>query len=366
MRSLKTIAIFAILWNVVSFSGMQAASLHMSKFNLGQPFYRSISVLSFSSQTQDSGLISVKFHDRNGKLLEVKEGLRVKRGDWISCSNNFCVQDIYKLPISLEKYSCFIEVNFVSLAGTVFLNSREKWGGCVPLPALPDTKHLPDFSFPQDAYLAEDGSIEIKNSGKNHPELNLSVWGFLKDREGNLIWKGRYQENVIIQPQGSLLVHFDNSLKTWQRELACTGFFVIDPGSAALERSKINNYWEVEFGACEELPSEERGDRIDFIPITLIENGNLFLSAKNQGRLPFLEATSHLETQIRYLGINRELVFEKTYFTAPSIYGFGGTKEVVLDAIPAGVCHIQIELNPKLTIKENDYLNNRIEIKICE
>lgn len=357
---------FLGLIGLAVFSFANAASLHISRVSLGQPFYRSIKILSMSSQNQDTGNIAIKFLDKNGKTLQIENGLKVKRMDWESCSLGFCIHNLYELPLPLEKYSCSIEFNFVSSAGISILTSRENWGDCISAPALPGEKFLPDFTFPNNAYLSDEGSIEIKNIGSSHSELSLSVWGFLKDREGNFIWSGNYQANVVIQSQGKLLITFEESFKLWQKKLACSGMLIIDPSASSFERSKLNNLLTFEFGECEIPPTEARGDKIDFLPVVLVENGVLKLDAKNQGRLPFLGETSHLEASIRYLGSKRELIFKKTFFTSSRIYGFGDSKKVVSDVIPAGTCFIEIELNPNLTIKENNYLNNRTELKICE
>src|SRR5690606_20366221 len=103
-----------------------------------------------------------------------------------------------------------------------------------------------------------------------------------------------------------------------------------------------------------------------FVPEAKVENGTLSLFATNNGRLPYIERTTRLETRIRYLDENEEFLHRKTVFTVPAIYGFGDSKEVIRDQVPEGTCFIEIELNPNLTIKESNYINNRIELKICE
>lgn len=369
MRSLKAIAVIALTLSTligVVISSAEAVTLQISKSNLGQPFYRSINKLSLSSSNSEQGSVTVKFLNRNELALEVQENIKVKKADWVPCSGGKCIFNIYELPFSLEKYSCSIEVKFLSPSGQAHLISKEIWGDCVAMPAIPDTKYLPDFVFPEGAYFSENATIDLLNIGSNYLQKPLIVWGVLKDSESNVIWKGINSNLVTINSHDTYMVDFQSELKTWQNRLACTGEFFIEPEFNTFERSKLNNSLQIEYGSCEDVPSEARGDKIDFEPFAEIVNGVLSLQAVNNGRLPYLEETTRLESYIRYLNQDRQIIFKKNLFTAPKIHGFGDAKEVIQDAIPAGTCSVEIELNPNLTIKESNYINNRIELKVCE
>lgn len=354
------------LIGLYAISRAEAISLQISKSNLGEPFYRSVSKLRLVSENSETGNVSVKFLDRNGIGLESRENIKIRKADYISCSNGFCSVEFYELPLSIEKHTCFLEVRFSSPAGQIYLNTKDSWGDCGTLPAVPDRKFLSDFVFSESAYFSESGTIEIQNIGAAFLEKPLSIWGLLRDAEGKIIWKGSYSGAVTINSQEQLTIDFQQAPNAWQNHLACSGHFFIEPEFSFFERSKLNNNVEVEYGHCEEVPSEVKGDKIDFEPLAEVAEGILSLKAINKGRLPYIEQTTRLESNIRFLNQFRQLIIMKNLFTKPKIYGFGDKKEIARDVLPDGTCFVEIELNPNLTIKESDYINNRIELKVCE
>ena len=341
------------------------ASLRISKLYIGQPFYRTVAILNIESPNPDPGRVSVVFKDAHGLMLENKNDIKVKRSDY-SCTNSQCSVLFYELPISLEKHTCSLEIRFSSLSGELLFNSQERWGHCQKLTPIPETKFLPDLHFTTEAYFSNEASIEIKNSGSILDQKNLYVWGLLRDKLGEIIWDGQYQSKTTLKNQESINISLGNPPKAWQKHLACTGNVFIDSESELIERTKLNNSTKVDFGNCEEPPSEAAGDKIDFVPVPEFKDGILVIEAKNDGRLPFLNPTTSLEVSIHYLGPQNEIIFSKTRFIGSRIYGFGDSKFISENLIPDGVCTIVVELNPNLIIKEDSYINNRISLNICE
>ncbi len=351
---------------LVQARNVQNISLQISQKYLGAPFYRSRFQLSLNSSSMQTGNVSVKFLDKYARPLDIKDGIKIKRSDYSSCANGRCRADIVELSLALEKHSCFIEVNFSSPAGQVYLSETHEWGDCLSAPVSPNPKYLPDFSFPESAYFSDDSTIEIQNIGNGYLQRPLTVWGFLMDKEGKIIWSDTYSNQITINSQEISVVSFQNPIKVWQRHLACTGFFIIDPEFISLERTKLNNSIFTEYGACEDVPSEANNDKIDFQPQVEFSGNQITLNAVNNGRLAYQNDLTRLESYVRYLGQNRELIRVRNLFTDPDIQGFGDSKMIMHDSFPTGTCFIEIELNPNITIKESNYINNRIEFRVCE
>jgi hypothetical protein len=210
----------------------------------------------------------------------------------------------------------------------------------------------------------DNGDIVFQNIG-NDLNRPIEVWGFLKNREGKIIWSGIYRTEEELRSQQMHTAKFGQFQK-WQNHLACTATFYIAPSFNFFERSKLNNRYELEFGECEDVPDETNGDRIDFNPEVVFEDQTFRLRVLNNGRLPFLEATTKLETVIHFFNLDNEIIFSKNLFTEAPIHGFGSSKIIHDGPVPEGTCSIELELNPNITIKESNYENNRIKLNICE
>jgi hypothetical protein len=345
---------------------LSGPELQIIPAQLGEPYYRSRFHLILFSSTMDPGNLKVKFLDKNLNAIDVKDGLRVKRGDFTNCSFGTCRANVYELPLALEKHSCKLEVTYTSSSGQIYLNQTYDWGDCIQTTTSADPKYLADFTFPSSAYFSDQKTIEIQNIGNSFLQKPLYVWGFLLDKESNVIWSDTFSDIITIQSQESYSVAFQKMINEWQVHLACTGLFIIDPDFETYERTKLNNSLLIDFGNCEEVPSEDSGDKIDFVPLIQISNGSLTLKALNNGRLPYLNETTKIETLVRYLDSNKNPIRTFSVFTGPKIYGFGDSRTVLSEQLPFGTCFVQAELNPNITIKESNYINNRTEFRACE
>lgn len=345
---------------------LEATRVEIHQSSIREPFYRSRHKLILLSSELDTGNLSVSFLDNTSRLIEKSDAIKVRKSDYSQCSFGICRAEVYEFPLPIEHYSCSVEINLTSNSGLLIFSEVIAWGSCKPLPLIPSSKHLPDLSFSPSTFLSDEGTIEITNLGESFLEKPISVWGFLFDKNGDIIWSSTFTGEVSIGSQDTNLLTFQSQIKSWQKHLACSGLFIIDPDFQIFERRKTNNSVDLDFGSCEEVPSLENGDQIDFQAELAFNSGIISIRALNRGRLPYLSDLTRLETLVSYLDSNQNPLRVFSQFSDSPIFGFGDEKKVLEDRVPEGTCFIQVEVNPNITIKESNYINNRIEIKVCE
>lgn len=336
--------------------------LYLQTRDIDSPIYRKIAELWLSVLTDKYRSIQVEFQGKNSLVTSEKWTRRFKQSDYNDCTND-CSFVIGSLPLQLEPHVCELNIRLEDFSGAITSRSMA-WGQCQVMKPRPSDRLLGDLVVNED--LSTPTEFSISNIGAPIIEKKVQVLVFLEDIAGNVIWKEKKTQDITLSNNQEATLQSSLPLRNWQRALGCRFSVVIDSDFEIHERQKINNSIQTEFGDCQELPEQARGDRFDFEPVMSVESGNVHFRVLNHGRLPMRWDYEVLEYDVLFTSAGGQAVYRiRERVTAP-FYGFGEEKNVLSIPLPAGACSVSVSVNQSVLLKESNYQNNKSELTLCE
>lgn len=333
--------------------------LSLVKRDIPQPIYRSLSELWLKVGSEKYRSLELEFIGKNGLVSNEKLTKKFKQQDY-NCDGQ-CTLFVMNLPINIENVTCEVKALFQSFSGEVS-SKVFTWGQCKQIPPKPSDRLLGDLIIDETNITPE--LISIQNTGASINDKTLNVALFLEDQNKNIIWAFSKEIRVSLKNNETIDLA-TQQLKNWQSKLGCKLTVILDSNFQVLERNKLNNITEIEYGDCETVPSSQNGDLFDFEPVVSANTNNLSLDIKNIDRLPMQYDFEVLEYFILFKDQAGNNIYQIENSVRAPFYGFGDIKSAYTGSIPANACFAEVYLNRNYLLKESNYQNNNIKVSLC-